>query len=570
VPRAARSELDSKSRKNLTKYASQLDRMRAARRDLASKGAMDPRRLSQDEKLELYEALKDQKKERALSDFYFFAKYVLNYRDMAEMHRELCDFVTARDEEGQFYERSLILEPRGTFKSSVVTIGLPLWLLCHNPNLRILIDSEEYMKSRAFLAEAKAHMTSNEEFRRLFGEWDKRRFKGDVWTQTQINIAPRRSSEKETTISTAGVDVSKVGMHYDVIICDDLVSDKNSATRAQREKVIDHYKKMLSILEPNGMLIFIGTRWDFGDLYGHILEMDRDLEEKGKKPVWRKLIRSAVLPDGRLLFPERLSQGFLDAQRHEQGPYIYSCQYLNDPSGSEDALFKVRDWIQWCAELPPVEMKCAILVDPSVGRTDDSDMTAIVTNLVDPLNNWYVWDVQRGRWNPKEIIDNLVRARRKVVEELGIQPHVGMESVAFQRTLSFYARDLMLRREIERFSIIELKTDTRTTKEMRIKGIIPLAAQKKIHFVAPRLEVAPLGMKVLYEEMEQFPKGVTVDCLDALAYTPSLVTAPKANLPKPKGQGFWDRIIADRNFRGKYGKKTTTVGSRIRRGRYAA
>jgi hypothetical protein len=62
----------------------------------------------------------------------------------------------------------LLLMPRGTFKSSVVTIGLSLQKILNDADVRILIDSETFAKAKAFLAEIKGHLEGNEAFREVY------------------------------------------------------------------------------------------------------------------------------------------------------------------------------------------------------------------------------------------------------------------------------------------------------------------------------------------------------------------------------------------------------------------
>jgi len=58
---------------------------------------------------------------------------------------------------------------------------------------------------------------------------------------------------------------------HNCIIGDDYNSPKNSKTPEMAQKVIDHYKYNLSILEPEGTYVIIGTRYSENDLIGYIL-----------------------------------------------------------------------------------------------------------------------------------------------------------------------------------------------------------------------------------------------------------------------------------------------------------
>jgi hypothetical protein len=115
--------------------------------------------------------------QRARYDLYFLCKYVLGYELMEEeVHGDLCKYVETllpghpedysppeiiegkglNDSFDARKKNMLILMPRGTFKSSVVTIGFSLQIALNEPNARILIDSETQSKAKAFLSEVKA------------------------------------------------------------------------------------------------------------------------------------------------------------------------------------------------------------------------------------------------------------------------------------------------------------------------------------------------------------------------------------------------------------------------------
>jgi hypothetical protein len=200
----------------------------------------------------------------------------------------------------------LILMPRGTFKSSVVTIGFSLQIALNEPNARILIDSETQSKAKAFLSETKGHMESNELYRSIFkaihGVYpdgvSTKRNKDLLWTNSEIVLACRSKPLKEPSIMVSGIDKSINGMHYDYIIGDDLHSEKNVTNSEQIQQVVDHWKLLYSLLDPGKVLIIIGTRWHFVDLYQEILDHHRD--------DYNVIIRRAIKLDGEAFFPQRL------------------------------------------------------------------------------------------------------------------------------------------------------------------------------------------------------------------------------------------------------------------------
>lgn len=178
-------------------------------------------------------------------------------------------------------KRKLIVMPRGTFKSSISSVGYPIWMLLKNPNLRILLDSEVYSNSKNFLRVIKGHFESSA-FINVFGNC-----RGSVWNEGEIVIAPRTKVIKEASITCSGIGAQKTGQHYDLIVADDLNSPKNSSTSEGRERVVNHVRFYTSLLEPGGTIVLVGTRYDANDAIGFILRNELGIDEA-------KLVTSAL------------------------------------------------------------------------------------------------------------------------------------------------------------------------------------------------------------------------------------------------------------------------------------
>jgi predicted phage terminase large subunit-like protein len=408
----------------------------------------------------------------------------------------------------------LILMPRGTFKSSIVTVGLSIQYLLNDPNGRILIDSETFSKSKAFLSEIKGHLEDNEKLREIFYVLyecypdDKR--KHDLWSDSQINIAARKLKRKEASISCAGIDVTKNGMHYDLIIADDLHSEKNITTADQLQQVKDHYKLAFSLLDPGMSFVVIGTRWHHLDLYSHILE-----EEIHRFNVIK---RKAIFgEENELLFPERLTHEFLEDVKKTQGSYIFSCQYLNEPVDDETAVFK-RSYFQ------PIEWELVkdrpinwfVAIDPSADG-QYADYGAFILAGMDYERNLYVREVFRAKMNYKAIIDlafewyNRFSPRRMAIE-----------TVATQKQIEYMLNDEQKLRGVW-MPIQFIKSRTKS-KEERITALAPYYEFARIYHVK--------GIKQLgefEEELANFPKGTHDDMIDALATILEIATPPSGS-----------------------------------------
>ena len=200
-------------------------------------------------------------KAECLENFFYFAKDFLGYKDLEwGVHGQ---FISVFESGAP---RKLVVMPRGTFKSTLGSVAYPIWRLLRNPDLTILLDSELYSNSKNFIREIKGHLQS-ERMTRLFGDQV-----GDKWDEGEIILKTRRQNIKEASITAGGLGTTKVGQHFGLIIADDMNSPQNSENVEKCQKVIDHMRYSLNILNPGGEYLIIGTRYHERDLIGFCLK----------------------------------------------------------------------------------------------------------------------------------------------------------------------------------------------------------------------------------------------------------------------------------------------------------
>lgn len=429
----------------------------------------------------------------------------------------------------------LLLMPRGTFKSSVVTIGLSLQMILNDPDCRILIDSETFAKAKAFFAEIKGHLEGNEHFREvyftLFNSYPDAKKRDQLWSDSQLNISARKRQRKEATISCGGVDVTKNGMHYDLIIMDDLHSEQNTANKEQIEKVRQHYVLAYSLLDPGKPLIVIGTRWDYNDVYQHILDNEIDN--------FNVLARSAYNPDGTLFFPERLTEAFLEKTKKTQGSYIFSCQYLNSPVDDETATFKRSLLVRTPWELVRDQpMNWYLSVDPSYEGTY-SDYAALVIAGMNHQRDIYVRHVLRQKMTYSQIIDAIFDLYNRYP---GIK-QILLETIAAQKSIMYELNNEQKRRGTW-LPLTEIRSRTKS-KEERIRALAPFYEFGHIFHVRECPQLDDLEYELIH-----FPKGTHDDCIDALA-TVLEVARPSGNAERAerrqKHRGLYDVLTKPRS-----------------------
>lgn len=482
--------------------------------------------------------------ERCKRDLFFLCKYVLAINPdliTENTHLELCEITKpllpnfdpsiekvnftprTRKEKSmgdQFdpnRNKLLILMPRGTFKSSIVTIGFTLQYFLNDPEARILIDSETYSKSKDFLSEVKGHFEDNKKYRDIFkaihGVFpdDNKRNASTRWTDKAVDLACRKHQRKEPSLSCSGIDRSINGLHFDLIIEDDLHSEKNVTSKEQIQQVIDHRKLATSLLDPGMPRITIGTRWDYQDAYQHILDNSRDS--------YNIIIRKAIEDDGSLLFPERLTIEFLNQQKRDQGTYIYSCQYQNEPVDDETATFKksyfhTQEW-ELVKDKP---INWFLAIDPSAGG-EYADYAAFVLCGMDAMNELYIRQIHRAKMNYAQIVDLMFDWNQKY------QPRrIALETVATQKSIEYTLNNEQKRRSLW-MPVVTIKTRENTKKE-RIEALAPYYEFGRIHHVKECNQLDELEYELLH-----FPKATHDDVSDALATILDIATPPKNKKP---------------------------------------
>lgn len=414
----------------------------------------------------------------------FLCQYYLNFGEWDQCHNELNRFLLSSTK-----KRKLILMPRGHLKTSIVTVGLTIQHLLKDPNTTILIANAVWDNARNILFEVKDYLSTKTKLPYLYG-----RFESSRWNQDEIAIKQRKKPNKTPSVSTAGADKAITGQHYKIIIADDIVNRQTISTEEQRLKTKKFYSDLLSVLEPDGVLYIVGTRWHDGDLYGDILR-----ESKDKFDVY---IRKAV-EDGNVIFPKKFSHEILADLKKDKGSYEFNAQYMNDPIGEDNEHFHkpIRYWTE-LGENP----KHTITVDLAISEKDSADYTVVMDCAMTQSNQLCVVEYSRKRMSPLDTIEKIF----EMVLKYGVKK-VGIEAVAYQRALIKILEEEVRKRNIF-FEIVPLNMP---------QGKNSAGKFSRIMMLQPRWESGNLllkqGMVELEEEIMRFPIGEHDDIIDALS-----------------------------------------------------
>mgnify|MGYP003393891585 CR=1 FL=1 len=399
-------------------------------------------------------------------DFFNFAKYVLGYNKLCDVHKEWAKEVDTTN------RRKLYLKPRGTYKSTIYTVAYPLWKLVHNPNERILIANATSDNAEAFLREITTHLLRNTRFMEVFGKL----LDANSSKVSGITLKSRTSFNKEPSISTIGVLGNLVSSHYSTIICDDLCNDKDRESESIREKKKNWFKDLMSVLDTDGEIIVVGTRWHFNDLYKFIIE---DLNPKlSPAEQWDISIEPCYLEDDKTpRFPTILSAEILDRLKIEKGPLEFSSQYNNKPLPQEAQLFFESDFKTFdylgtnrVKDGDRVhEVEFVGYCDLSIGKSKSSDFTGLVTLGKGKEGTVYIVDVVLERMPPDRTME-IIFAKHKIFD----YKKYGVESNVFQ---SLFSEQMKKYSAEHQCYLPVVEVGHTSNKGLRIQSLQPLIKQ---------------------------------------------------------------------------------------------
>lgn len=445
------------------------------------------------------------------NDLKYLCRDMLGMGDWDECHDRLLEWkYQHRDRRFKMY-----LMPRGFLKTSVLTIGETIQDILHDFDTRILLTSAVWNNSRSFLREIAdgnmGYLTQKSCLPLIFGT-----FASDKWNAESIIVSQRKKPNKTPTIDTAGIDKVLTSQHYRIIKADDLVTRETTTTAEQIEKVINHLKDLLKLLDPDGLMDIMGTRWDDQDAYRWVLEnLTKDelgdeafaiyktspaRDESGKTVFIEGL---KYRPGTVSIFPKKFTIQTLEHLRGKLGAYEYSTNIENNPTSPTNRIFQppMHYW-----DSIPAEVAHMITVDPAISKRDDSCDAVVIDSAESLGGQLFAVDYTTFKGenkHPARIIDKIVEYH--LVHGATV---CGIEAVGYQEVLCTLLIDELKKRGLK-MEVVPIHQSE--DKARRIICLQPLWERNDL--------LIKRGMSELEEQIEKFRKPIVAACdiLDALA-----------------------------------------------------
>jgi hypothetical protein len=195
----------------------------------------------------------------------------------------------------------LILYPAGHGKTTLTGTVLPLLMLSRWPDARILIIAKNDEEAIGISHLLQREMVDNTDLIHDFGPFKPSPESDKPWSLSRMEVANRTIRSKTPSLLIVGQGAKTIlGTRTDWTICDDVVTNENSATVTQRVKMRDWFDLQVETGPEfaDSRLTVIGTRFDPHDLYGDLWEM-QEADEDGKKlvQIWERQREDAVVSE---------------------------------------------------------------------------------------------------------------------------------------------------------------------------------------------------------------------------------------------------------------------------------
>jgi len=326
------------------------------------------------------------RRELAQTDLFYLLVYVLRRQDLVH------PWLFARCREVQASpDGHLDLWAREHGKTSIISIGLTIQDILKDRELTVGIFSHTRPAAKKILFPIKREFETNADLIALFPDvlFANPKTESPRWTDEAI-IVRREGNPKEGTLEAWGlVDGMPTGSHFRLRVYDDVVTKESVTTAEMVKKTTTAWELSDNLGTEGGRVRYIGTRYLLADTYATMME--------------RGVVKPRIYPathNGRLDgHPVLLSPETWAEKKRTQATTI-AAQMLQNPAAGNEATFELG-WLRQYEILPEL-MNVYILADPSKGRTQRNDRTAIVVVGVDGANKRYLLDGYRHRMSLPE------------------------------------------------------------------------------------------------------------------------------------------------------------------------
>lgn len=479
------------------------------------------------------------RKQLAEIDYEFFARsYFPEYCFLPP-----CGFHREQYQEMKWIEensggiKEIIAAPRESAKSTTWNTIYTTNNIVYKKKNYIVIISDTSTQAEDDLKKVRETLEDNEYILEDFGS-----LKGDstwkndaILTKNDVLVIARGSGKKIRGIKHKWY-------RPDLIILDDVENDENVNSPEQRRKLMNWFDKVVTKAGSTYTdIIVIGTILHYDSLLNNLLQRPGYRTKKYKAVIkdsdsplwveWEKIYTDLSNPnrtdDARaffeahkeemtagveLIWPEAKDIYYYKEALVNEGIAAYNSEFQNDPVDPSESWVTPDDFHYYDVLPPEEECIFKAAVDPSMGKNDTSDPSAICTMARDKNGYLYVVESDNERRHPDKIIQDLIDKQMRFNYQ-----EVFAEDVQFQALMADNLRKESAKQGV--YINVVTQPKPRGDKHTRIKQLQPLIKNGYIKFHR--------SQKSLIEQLIYLGKYKHDDEADALQMVTALFVMPE-------------------------------------------
>ena len=434
-------------------------------------------------------------------DFLTFVEVqnILDGFDTPDLHIQVADWLIDTEHEPD----RLLQVFRGAGKSHLIALYV-VFLLVQDPNTTIIVMSAKNELAADNARHIRRVIEQNPFAKHLKG--------ADKWTDSKFYVQ-RSQNTRNASVACSSLESDNVGTRCDIMIIDDLETDKNSVTEKQRTDMRAAIAEFMTIAKKQRT--YIGTPHAVDSIYTHLQELKYPcLRIAWTKEIWKDH------PDG------QFTQEWADRYRAQNPSWKWNSQYLLIPDSPNTALIQTDMVQRYDGEVTATEIwgatdaqntwhvdiegrkiiDYAVYWDPATGLAGRDNSTLAVV-YKDTENNVFLHRLVV--LPPKSNEHGYRQQCERIVQEcqaLQISRVIveGTETTTLDTELKAAAKDKNVWLHIIR------KPRTRNKTAFIAEHIEPLVHSNRFfaHSSVPH---------IFYSELTDFPNGKHDDCIDATA-----------------------------------------------------
>lgn len=375
--------------------------------------------------------------ERGLSDpDYFYHTYLPHWFDSpsAEFHLIL--------DEAAGRERHLAVKvPRDHAKSTRMSFGHPIRRICYALDRFIIIVAANEGNATDFTADIREELRTNEKIKGDFGQLYKTEGgDGDFVTANDIRVKALGRGQKIRGLKHKHWRPS-------LVIIDDAEDDESVLSEKERDKTDKWLRRaVMNSVDKAGQIIWLGTPLHKQSQLERLTSIPSDPNVPPEFPSFKKLCFQAWQDDERTqpLWPARYSAADLRQKETDIGSIAFGQEFMCLPPG-DDTQFFPAEFFHYYENLPEVMCEIYEACDPSLGKSDRSDRSAIIDGQLDPKNRIYIIEADIKRRRPQELARDIIEHYKRnlmmatqVIEDDGYQELLRVEIERVAREEKIY------------------------------------------------------------------------------------------------------------------------------------